>query len=599
MPETFISGLPMTMGISAGAMGIISFLMYKMIHKLDLIIDKAEKDFSSVTDDDKITFISTIKKVNKVSTIAIITAFFLCNFILLIISLAKGRIPAEAFRINFVIVQSIGFGFLVTLYSVYVFQSNLESKLKKIKLQTLTDGMRTSKLSTTMTVLIATITLVLLQNISGVSYQLICPTPVRTIADPYKFVVTHHFIITAATLLFYLVPSVAIIKSIRLRINYNSQIINDIAKKGDVSQRLDITYGDDIGVLTSNINMVMIKLSSMLKEFQNQSFSVADSANSLDQNANNSVTTLEQMTSAFQKILSESNSQREMIMEASKALVELKKGSGNLENYITSQNNAMQQNSRSITQMAKSISSVAQMTERAEKLSNILTQTSNEGTTVLSTAKNTINEIQNFSVEVQKIVKVIKNISSQTNLLSMNAAIEASHAGEAGQGFAVVADEVRSLANSSAKSATEISKKIAAMVEKIDEGVNAIEKADVAFTKIQEYVGENQSLITTISTAMETQQKTAKENMDISNSVSGALVKANELAKEQSIYAESVNDTMDNVVKSADQVQNAITEGITASDNLKMSVEEVAEKVASNKSSVVEMEQQISMFKFQ
>jgi len=263
---------------------------------------------------------------------------------------------------------------------------------------------------------------------------------------------------------------------------------------------------------------------------------------------------------------------------------------------MLSESSAMQQNSASIAEMTANINSMANMTQKADALFHELTQTSDEGNKLVAQAVTSISEIQKASKEVQTIVKTIQEIASQTNLLSMNAAIESAHAGEFGTGFAVVADEVRSLATSSATSAKEIQAHIKDIVSKINSGVEAISRAGAAFKEIDQGVSENRELIKSLALAMEEQKIGAEETMKVTVEVTDALEKANELVKEQNEYATNVRTAMDTVVASSAEVSRVIKDGNAATDNITDSVQMITQTSEQNKDVVVNMKKQIDKY---
>jgi methyl-accepting chemotaxis protein len=247
--------------------------------------------------------------------------------------------------------------------------------------------------------------------------------------------------------------------------------------------------------------------------------------------------------------------------------------------------------------MAANISSVAEMTQKADAVSVLLKEKSDEGSVMLASAVDAIKELQSVSVEVQKIIQVIQSIANSTNLLSMNAAIEAAHAGDAGRGFAVVADEVRTLATSSTKSTAEIKKLIAGMIDKTNRGVTSIMAAGKSFKDISTGIEQTTTLIQTIANAMEEQRIGAKETIQATNSVVDAIQSMQDLSRKQRESTENMEKAMRAIVDAEKEISIALKENKDKSVNLDESIRKVGQSMDANNKAVSTMKESIKIFK--
>ncbi|MCV2352404.1 PAS domain S-box protein [Paucibacter sp. Y2R2-4] len=190
-----------------------------------------------------------------------------------------------------------------------------------------------------------------------------------------------------------------------------------------------------------------------------------------------------------------------------------------LEQQIVQKTAAM---SQVIQQLSGSIDSIAQYSSAATEIARGTQRDAEQGFEALRGSIESIELIQRSSVEISEIVKVIDEISSQTNLLAFNAAIEAARAGEHGVGFSVVAGEVRRLAERSSQAAREIGKLINESAVRITQGNERSQHAKQAFEGIVSSVSRTSTTIHEIANSTGAQQKVSAQVVDLISDLSQA-----------------------------------------------------------------------------
>jgi methyl-accepting chemotaxis protein len=227
---------------------------------------------------------------------------------------------------------------------------------------------------------------------------------------------------------------------------------------------------------------------------------------------------------------------------------ELTSNVNTLSNNATSQAASLEETAASIDEITSNIDSTSQKAQEMLIISNETRSSATEGKNL---ATNTVNAMEDINITVMNIneaISVIDQIAFQTNILSLNAAVEAATAGEAGKGFAVVAQEVRNLAARSAEAAKEIKDLVENATTKADNGKNISNKMIEGFNELELKIHDTSNLISDVANA-------AKEQSIGMNQIADAVGQLDKFTQENAAIAEVTNTI---AIKTNNIAQNVV-----------------------------------------
>jgi methyl-accepting chemotaxis protein len=387
-------------------------------------------------------------------------------------------------------------------------------------------------------------------------------------------------------------------RTLARRSNDVAQLVLKVAVgEGDLSTRIPIVRNDEVSRIAAGFDLFLERLNGLTDRVRQLSTSVEEGAQKLSAGAEHAKEAVNGLGSSAEAVRDAVQRQSETVSSTEGEISGLLESIEKVATKVGEQSGFMEQSSAAVSEMAANIASVSRIAEKADELATALQKASEEGGEALRASISSIAEIEAASKAVRDIIGVISKIAAQTNLLAMNAAIEAAHAGEAGSGFAVVADEVRSLAENAAKSAREIELLIRGMAEKTDRGAALGDRAGKAFDRIRDGVAQTSELVRTIAASMSEQKEGAEDILRNTQSLAESTRHIESLAEGQRAQSHSMEQSMLRIVAASNQIFEAVQEEAGATQSLGRIVALVGEEADRNGERVLGLEEAVSRFK--
>lgn len=336
----------------------------------------------------------------------------------------------------------------------------------------------------------------------------------------------------------FVVSSLLTARIIRPLDRMKKQITAIAAGEGDLTKELDVTTKDEIGEVAQGFNQMIASLRTMMKQIAVTATDVTQASQSLTTSASTTSNATEQVTVTMQEVSTGAEQSVTSITESVTALQEMALG--------------VQQVAETTATIADATSiTSAEALEGNEALARVMQQmtTINQSSQQVATA---IGKLDDQSNEIGTIVAVITGIADQTNLLALNAAIEAARAGEQGKGFAVVADEVRKLAEQSKHSADQIATLIAQIQQDTKSVIQAIE-------------GNAEETATGMHVVVDTQEGFAKIKQSIDN-VNAQIHEVSAVTEQMSAGVEEITASTEEVARISGTISTNMLNVASASE---------------------------------
>ena len=407
-------------------------------------------------------------------------------------------------------------------------------------------------------------------------------------------------IITAAAITIVLVGLIILLiyQSILKRLTFVGKSIKTLSSgDADLTLRIPEKGNNEFTELGADVNAFIEILQTLVKKLNEAQLSLEQIGAELGVNSQETASATSEIMANISSVRMQAETQSTAVTETTTVLEQSGESVNELVELINNQVAGITQASAAIEQMIGNISAVSNSVNIMAQSFKVLDSNVNEGNFKLENVGNKVNQMADQSKMLLQANNMIAQVASQTNLLAMNAAIEAAHAGEAGKGFSVVADEIRKLAETSSVQSKNINTELKEISASIQDIVTLTGDARNSYSSIVSQLNSTDTIMEQIANAMAEQSLASTQILEALADMKGQSTSVNEKSKGLQRGIENVQNNMNVVAQVSDVILGSMDEMTAGSQEISTSSQSVSNLAQQTRDNIEIMDSLLKQFK--
>ena len=434
--------------------------------------------------------------------------------------------------------------------------------------------------------------------IAYTGWRIILYAPVHEFLGIIDVLQKYLYILAGGVLLISIIIVYLTARKIVQPINATVDALKNIAQgEGDLTVRLSASGNDEVSELAQYFNQTIEKIAASIKSVGQSAAAMQHIGEELASNMTETASAVYEISANISGIKKQMLTHASSVVAVGSSLQVMANTIEKVDGHIAIQIQSVEDSSQAVNRMVSNIQSVADTVGNNLQTLEELNQATNQGKHIIAETVDLSKAVAESSEILLDTSTVIQNIAAQTNLLAMNAAIEAAHAGETGKGFAVVAGEIRKLAEESSVQGKNITLILNGLKEKIARVNEAALSAEHRFDVIFELAGKTRNQEQHIMGSMREQNSGSEQIVQAMNHIKTMTQEVKRSSHEMLTNSNLVSTEMNRLGEMSDAIANSMNEMASGTTQISNAVQEVSSISQTNKENIKTLAIEVSKFK--